>query len=185
MKLVTAWLNNNDARCQLAQRRMLRSVLDRELDPLIVNGDPRPLLSDMLRLARSLSPARGWFMWLNSDCEIADLPHPLPHRVIGLHRIESADGSICAGVDGYIIPCELWDALYVPDTPEMFVGGTHVDWWLTRLAQKHNAYQAIVCLKHISHAKSNASAGLDSYGQHNLREFHEWAARNSVFANYE
>lgn len=187
MKVVIAWLNNNDARCQLAQRRMLRSVLDRGLDPVIVNGTPRPLFSDMLRTARALSPAGGHFMWLNSDCEIDRNEFPEPHesRVIGLHRVESADCSVCGGVDGYIIPCDVWDRYYAPDTPEMFVGGTHIDWWVTRWAQKICRYDRRVCLRHISHAKSDASAGLDSYGQHNLREFHEWAARNGVETGYE
>lgn len=185
MKLVTAWIANNDARCQLAQRRMLRSVLDCKFDLVIVSGTPRPLLTDMLTLARSLSPAVGAFMWINSDCEIADLP-PLDLSVVtGLHRIESADGSICGGVDGYIFPCELWDRLYASDLPRMFVGGTHVDWWLSRLAQKHGCYRSAVALNHISHEKSNASAGLDECGQHNLREFHAWAERNGVGTDYE
>jgi hypothetical protein len=185
MKVVTAWLNNNDARTQLAQRRMLRSVLDRELDPLIVNGTPRPLLNEMLTLARSLSPARGWFIWLNSDCEIADLPRPLPDKVIGLHRVESDGSGICPGVDGYIMPCEIWDKHYAPDLPQMYVGGTHVDWWLTRLAQARGCYQAVVALKHISHARTQASAGIDAYGQHNLDQFHAWANRNGIPTEYE
>ena len=187
MKVVTAWLNNNDARCQLAQRRMLRSVLDCGFEPVIVNGTPRPLLTDMLKLARSLSPDGGHFMWLNSDCEIDRNEFPQPHesRVIGMHRVESADGSVCGGVDGYIIPCAVWDKYYVPDLPEMFVGGTHVDWWLTRLAQRICRYERRICLRHISHEKSATSAGLDYHGKCNLAQFHAWAARNGIDRGYE
>jgi hypothetical protein len=187
MKVATAWLNNNDARCQLAQRRMLRSVLDLGLEPVIVNGSPRPLLSAMLKQARDLSPAGGHFMWLNSDCEIIREEFPAPHEanVIGLHRIESADGSVCPGVDGYIIPCETWDRYYAADVPAMYCGGTHVDWWLTRLAQARGCYTATVSLHHISHGRSGASTGRDAYGEHNLVAFHEWAQRNGIPTEYE
>ena len=102
-----------------------------------------------------------------------------------MHRVESDGSGVCLGVDGYIFPCALWDRLYLPDTPEMFCGGTHVDWWLSRLAQKHHAYQAVVCLRHLSHPKSAASAGADLYGEHNLREFAAWAERNEVSTAYE
>lgn len=185
MKCVTAWLNNNDRRCQTAQRRMLHSLLMHDLHPVIVNGTPRPLLSDMLLLARRLTDHGGTFMWLNSDCWIGMLP-PYDHNVItGLHRRESADGSICGGVDGYIIPCHLWDTLYAPDLPGMYVGGTHVDWWLSRCAEKHGVYRRAAVLHHLTHERTAASAGLDDYGQHNLRVFHEWAARNEIPTGYE
>lgn len=185
MKAVTAWLNNNDGRCQRAQRAMLRSLLDNHLDPVIVNGTPRPLLTDMLRLARALSLPHGAFVWINSDCSImGHLPHVEPGRVIGIHRVED-DASVCGGVDAYVISCEAWDKYYAPDLPQMYVGGTHVDWWLTRLAQKHGIYSAHIGLRHPSHAKSQASAGLDEYGRHNLLHFMEWANRNAVTTAYE
>lgn len=185
MKVVTAWLNNTDARCQLAQRRMLRSVLDCGFEPVIVNGTPRPLLTDMLKLARSLSPDGGHFMWLNSDCEIVTLPPVMDSHVIGLHRVETFDESVCLGVDGYIFPCHVWDKIYAPDLPAMYVGGTHVDWWLTRLAQKHGFYLASTALRHPTHAKSAASAGIDSYGGRNLTAFYAWAERNQISTDYE
>lgn len=164
---------------------MLRSVLDRGLEPMIFNGTPRPLLNEMLEATRALSPNGGWFAWLNSDCEIADWPQPLPDRVIGLHRVESDGSGVCGGVDGYIIPCALWDKHYAPDLPRMYVGGTHVDWWLSRLAQARNCYQAIVALRHISHPKSATSAGQSREGAHNLEEFASWAARNGISTDYE
>jgi hypothetical protein len=180
MKCVTAWLNNADERCQRAQRRMLQSLLDFDLHPLIVNGTPRPSLTEMLRLARHFSPDRGAFMWVNSDCELLDPPpRPAAGHVIGIHRIED-DGSTCLGVDAYVITCEAWDKYYANDLPSMYCGGTHVDWWLTRLAQKHGIYKSLVGLRHPSHQKSNASAGRDEYGHHNLLHFHAWAERNGI-----
>lgn len=185
MKAVTAWLNNNDGRCQRAQRAMLQSLIAYHLDPVIVNGTPRPLLNEMLRLARSLSLPSGAFVWVNSDCSfVRTLPQVQPGEVIGLHRIED-DGSVCLGVDAYVISCAAWDKFYAPDLPSMYCGGTHVDWWLTRNAQKHGIYSAQVGLRHPSHGKSQASAGLDEYGRHNLLHFDAWAKRNAVSTAYE
>jgi len=185
MKVVTAWLNNNDGRCQRAQRHMLQSLLDNHLDPVIMNGTPRPLLTDMLVLARSLSISGGAFMWINSDCAIiGGVPHVAPGRVVGLHRVED-DNSVCGGVDAYVISCAAWDKYYAPDLPSMYCGGTHVDWWLTRNAQKHGIYSACIGLRHQSHAKSSASAGVDEYGRHNLIHFDAWAKRNAVSTAYE
>lgn len=184
MKAATAWVNNNDGRCQRAQRAMIESLLRHRIDPVIVNGTPRPLLTDMLRLARSLSLASGAFMWINSDCAIMAMP-PGPYEgVHGMHRVED-DGSVCLGVDAYIFSCAAWDKYYAPDLPSMYVGGTHVDWWITRNAQKHGIYAAHINLRHPSHAKSDASAGLDEYGRHNLLHFTEWANRNAVSTAYE
>ena len=185
MKCVAAWLNNNDARTQRAQQAMMESLFRYGMEPVIVNGSPRPLLTEMLTLARSLTPDDGAFAWVNSDCAFLLPPaHPTGRGVTGYHRIED-DGSICLGVDAYVFTAEAWDAIYAPDLPSMYCGGTHVDWWLTRLAQKHGIYSSAVGLRHPSHAKSAASAGHDNHGQHNLREFHAWAARNNVGTAYE
>jgi hypothetical protein len=185
MKCVTAWVNNADERCQTAQGLMIRSVLDWGLSPLIVNGTPRPLLSEMLMMARRLAGNAGWFMWLNSDCQITSLPEVASDSVVGIHRRESEGGAVCDGVDAYIIPVALWDELYAPDVPPLYVGATHVDWWLTRLAQRHKCYRRHIGLYHLSHPKSNASAGLDEYGRHNLAHFHAWAERNDISTAYE
>lgn len=180
MKVATAWVNNNDFRTQTAQHAMILSLFDHGLEPVIFNGTPRPLLSEMLQTARRLSPGDGFFGWVNSDCSIIRWPQPDPAHVIGLHRVETGNNSVCLGVDGYIFPCQLWDGIYATDCPELYVGATHVDWWLTRLAEKHGIYKSMTGLLHPSHERTTASKGLDQWGRHNLIEFAAWAKQNGI-----
>lgn len=182
MNIALAYINTEDDRLRIAQTNALRALTQFGCNPIIFNGRPRPFLGDMLKAARGLAGKAPSFGWINSDCEIQLNPYFIgdKERVVGLRRVETADSSICGGVDGYIFPCELWDAVYAPDIPKMYVGGTHVDWWITRMAQKIGAYREYVALLHRSHHRIETSAGLSPEGQHNIREFNAWADRNGV-----
>lgn len=168
---------------------MIGKLTEHGWHPVIFDGEMRrPFLGDMLALTRKIAAEAGddGFGWINSDC----VPDGLffnaqPTGVIGFHRRESADGTKCMGVDGYIFEAAAWDRYYAPDIPQMYVGATHVDWWITRLAQKHGIYSALTALRHESHTRTAASQGADYYGQHNLRAFHAWAQRNGVSIAYE
>lgn len=182
MKVATAWLNRADPRLVSQQNNMALRLLAQGHGLVLFEGDRRPLLTDMLLKARELAGEEAFFAWINSDClPMVDFDIAArPGYVTGFKRIESVDGSVCGGVDAYVIACEVWDRLYKPDLPQMYVGGTHVDWWLTRLAQKHKVYQEQVGLWHESHEKSATSWGRDQWGEHNLKEYGAWAERNGV-----
>lgn len=181
MNIALAYINEKDQRLVLAQGSCLSTLLHFGQVPVIFNGTPRPFLGDMLLEARRLSKDNKFFGWVNSDCVFLAHPEMIAFHghVVGIQRHES-NGSRCDGVDAYIFDCEVWDNLYAKDIPQMYVGGTHVDWWITRLAQKHNLYLENRSLFHRSHPRSETSAGLSPEGQHNIREFNAWADRNGV-----
>lgn len=185
MIVTLAHINTTDPRLVLQQNKCLDSLLRDGHIPFIRPGHPRQFLTDMLREARQ--SADGYFAWINSDCvPTKDLDYYRSHnKVVGIHREES-DGGFCEGVDCYIFPVHLWDELYEDDAPRMYVGASHVDWWLSRLAQKHNVYRAIQGgIWHISHERTASSKGVDKYGQHNIEEFNQWADRNGVYRGFE
>ena len=182
MKVATAWINSADKRLVSQQNNMALRLLAQGHSLVIFSGDQHPLLTDMLRKCRELAGAEQFFAFINSDClPCVDFDlSARPGYVTGFKRIESIDGTVCGGVDAYVFACEAWDKLYAPDLPQMYVGGTHVDWWLSRLAQKHGCYQEQVGLWHESHEKSASSRGQDERGEHNLKEYGAWAERNGV-----
>jgi hypothetical protein len=186
VKICTAWINDGDARTTVAQGMMMRSVLGLGLEPVIFEGFPRPLLSEMLTKTRAISTAPA-FLWVNSDCVFSPvLVRSTLDRMIeadcvwGFRRVESDGSGICGGVDAYLFPMHLWDSIYADDVPKMYVGGTHVDWWLTRAAQKAERYREAVMLIHESHARSETSKGTDVSGQQNLINYNSWADRHSI-----
>lgn len=186
MRLCTAWLNRNDPRLDEAQTRMVETVfrMGHRLAIFEGEGARRPLLSEMLKATRALTGRDQHFGWINSDC----IPLPSFHAaeaqagfgVCGIHRIEAGTKQICGGVDAYVFNVGAWDKYYAPDIPEMFVGATMVDWWLTRLAQKYRIYRSFNGLIHLSHPRTPASRGEDAFGQANIRAFTAWAIRHNI-----
>jgi hypothetical protein len=104
--------------------------------------------------------------------------------VLGFHRRELPSGEICQGVDMYLIPNLIWDNYLARDIPDLWCGGTHVDWWLTRAASLIGAYEAHVGFIDLpSHPESGASKReSDSHFRHNVREYNAWAMRNGAGA---
>jgi hypothetical protein len=147
-------------------------------------GDRRPLLSDMLTATRALAGCDRHFGWINSDCIPTAAFHGAEAEpgfgVVGIHRIELPGRTVCQGVDAYVFNVAAWDKYYAPDVPEMYVGADRVDWWLTRLAQKHKIYRSFNGLIHPSHRRTPSSLGDDAFGQFNRRSFNAWAIRNNI-----
>ena len=84
----------------------------------------------------------------------------------------------------YLIPNLLWDNYLARDIPDLWCGGTHVDWWLTRAASLIGAYEAHAgFIDHPSHPESGASKrDSDPHFRHNVREYNAWATRNGAGA---
>ena len=179
MNIITAIQDSNDSRIVLAQRLCLASLSRFELNIITIPGNPRPLFNKMLEQA---SKSGEWFGWVNSDCQLLLSPdHIIANKydVIGLRRIEIGTGEKCGGVDGYFIKKSFWDLL-AKDAPDMYVGGTHIDWWITRATQKFGKYTEGFYLAHIPHQRTEASCGIDNYGKWNLQKYNEWSDRNRV-----
>lgn len=184
MNIITAFMNMGDSRTILAQNLFLSSISRfQEIRPIIIPGQPRPRFNEMLAIAR-MGGSWEWFGWINSDCQllISAANIVLENKsldVIGLRRVEIGTGDKCGGVDGYFIKKEFYDK-HLAEGPNLWVGATHIDWWLTRAAQKFGKYAEGFFLAHIPHEKSKASAGVDEIGQENLRAYNEWADRNGA-----
>lgn len=184
MNIITSFMNMGDPRVVLAQNLFLSSVSRfSEIRPIIIPGQPRPRFNEMLATAR-MGSSWEWFGWINSDCQLLlnpaiILPQNKSLDVIGLRRIELGTGDKCGGVDGYFIKKEFYDK-HLADGPSLWVGATHIDWWITRASQKFGKYAEGFFLAHISHEKTKASAGVDEVGQENLRAYNEWADRNGI-----
>jgi len=76
-------------------------------------------------------------VWINSDCEIVKNIEEAFQKgaCTGFHRTEIPSKKYCAGMDMFAIHKSLWDDL-LKDMPDMYVGATHIDWWLARYFQK-------------------------------------------------
>ncbi len=82
----------------------------------------------------------------------------------------------------YLIPNLIWDNYLARDIPDLWCGGTHVDWWLTRAASLIGAYESHGgYIDHLSHPESGASKRAnDQHFRHNVREYNAWAVRNGA-----
>jgi len=188
MKIISAYLNHPGERAEIAQGLFL-SAISRfpEVTLMLIPGEPRPRFDEMLLMARKAectgNIGKDWFGWINSDCQLLLPPNLLiiqyPCDVIGLRRIELGGGEKCGGVDGYLIKKDFYDR-HLSDSPKMWVGGSHIDWWITRAAQKFGRYAELFCLAHIPHERSQTSIGSDSFGSENIQNFNEWADRVGV-----
>jgi hypothetical protein len=178
---VVAVMPSGDARLRLAQSLCLASLRRCHVQVIETPGTPRPLFGDLLRLARSAGGE--WFAWINSDCQLL-LPFSAMDcsaiDVLGMRRVEVGPGTICGGVDGYLIRSSFWDDVLSRDVPELWTGGTHVDWWLTRAAQKYGRYAETMCLAHLPHDRTLTSQGIDDAGRENIANYEAWADRHGV-----
>lgn len=181
IRTVVALMPSGDARLMLAQSLCLASLDRCHMDAVRVAGTPRPRFGDMLRTARNR--AGEWFAWVNSDCQILVPPLAMDCSsidVLGMRRVEVGTGDICGGVDGYLIRTTFWDEVLSLDVPELWTGGTHVDWWVTRATQRYGRYGESVCLAHLPHERSATSQGIDDAGRENIANYEAWADRHGV-----
>jgi predicted SAM-dependent methyltransferase len=188
LSIVTAYVHTAErGRLHDAQMGFLRGALRFDITPIprTVTAGTRPKMGELLALAREHAVG-GWMMFANSDCELIADPRPFmrdPTVCYGFHRREVPSGKICLGVDMYAIPVRMWDEYLSKDVPDMNVGTTHIDWWLSRACEKIDKYVGITdgILAHPSHERTSASGGCDDPGyQHNIREFEAWADRNGA-----
>ena len=172
-------MNTEDSRLILAQNLFLSSISRfPEIRPIIISGHPRPKFNEMLATAR-MGGSWEWFGWINSDCQLLLNPTNIVVEnksldVIGLRRIEIGAGDKCGGVDGYFIKKEFYDR-HLADGPNLWVGASHIDWWVTRATQKFGKYAEGFFLAHIPHERTKASEGVDEMGQENIRAYNQWA----------
>jgi hypothetical protein len=171
-------------RLRAAQQTLLESIQSLGLEPSLFPAGPEMIkFGDILRHAREQSVGTC-FAWCHSDVLLTKDPFLLADRgkVIGFHRRELPSGEICPGVDMYLIPNLIWDNYLSHDIPDLWCGGTHVDWWLTRAAALIGAYESHSgFIDHRSHPESGASKRAnDAYFRHNVREYNAWAVRNGA-----
>ncbi len=186
LSMATAWINETfDVRLIDAQINFMRGCSHYKIMPVIY-ADPlekqngRPKFGDVLKMARRCAKS-GFMLWCNSDCELNDNPRKYLNQLscTGFQRKELPDGQICKGVDMYAIPCDLWDLHLCKDIPDMFVGATMIDWWITRACLKLNAYgHGPAILNHPRHTPGNITSG--EMNAFNERNFRAWATRNNV-----
>ena len=171
-------------RLREAQGRLRQSVLALGLEPQIFPAGPGLVkFPDILRFARGRCPG-GSFVWCNSDVTLTADPYELDdgRTVRGFHRREVPSGEICGGVDMYLIPHAVWDNVLARDVPDLWCGGTHVDWWLSRAAALAGCYASHTgFIDHVTHPESPGSKARTSrHYRHNVREFNMWARRNGA-----
>jgi hypothetical protein len=186
-RIAFQWINPCPSeRLRVAQERLLESICALGLEPSLFPAGPEMIkFGDILRHARRESVGTS-FVWCHSDVLLTKNPFLLADcgKVLGFHRRELPSGEICQGVDMYLIPNLIWDNYLSRDIPDLWCGGTHVDWWLTRAASLIGAYEAqIGFIDHPSHPESGASKrDNDPYFRHNVRAYNAWAMRNGAGA---
>lgn len=182
-------LNTTDNRLMKAQTNALTALSRYKTMPILFDATPRPKLTEMLRTCMTCASLLGikHFGFSNGDCWFTKNPMDYTvdggDNVVGFRRTEIPSREICGGVDAYIFPVETWRRIYEATMPEggMYVGGTHIDWWLTRWAQKNRCYTEVIgALEHYSHERSATSKGESPEGQHNLRVYNAWANKHGV-----
>jgi hypothetical protein len=186
MKLIVAFPKSEDQRINEAMH-LCRTSVERfqDVELIEISGTPRPLFNEMLQTSynKAIEEGSDWFGWINGDCQLLrDLKfaQELDVDVYGLQRIEIGIGEQCTGVDGYIIKCEFWKNVLSKDIPQLYVGGTHIDWWISRAAMKFGKYDEGYLLAHIPHERTETSIGVDEFGLQNLKEYEAWAIRNDI-----
>lgn len=173
-------------RLRIAQDLLEQSIRAQGLQPFpLCGGKKLNVLGDILARARA-SCSGNAFVWCNSDVFLTRSPFDVPDasKVYGFHRREVPSGEIGHGVDMYYIPAEWWDRYLSKDVPELHVGASYVDWWISRAMQKQGAYENLVgYIDHPSHPQSGAAADdANPYYQKNFRGFNAWARRNGLAA---
>lgn len=151
------------------------------LEPVLFPAGPELVkFRDILQFARDRCAGPS-FVWCNSDVILRRNPFETDDgaHVHGFHRTEIPSGEICGGVDMYLIPCSVWDDWLGAETPDLWCGATHVDWWLTNAAALRGIYRAHRgFIDHISHDTTGPSkARRDPHYRHNVRAYNGWARR--------
>ena len=182
-RIVFQWIEpcTTSERLRKAQAHLRESVLRLGLEPVLFPAGPSLVkFREILQFARDRANAES-FVWCNSDVTLRRNPFEIDdgRHVQGFHRTEIPSGSICGGVDMYLIPCRLWDDWIRDDSPDMWCGATHIDWWLSRTAQKKGIYRAHEgFIDHLTHPTSDSSKlSTDPYYQHNIQAYNEWAEK--------
>lgn len=187
--IVTAYVNGvTDIRFNKAQQNLLRSCLEFNLNPIFYSNnninEPRPKFGDMLWYARQIcSKTNSRYIWfINSDCSLNKDPRSYITENIcyGIHRTEIPSMKYCEGVDMYVIPVDLYDKHLSEGYPDMYVGATHIDWWISQFFEHLNKYKAIKdnVIFHTSHTVTPQSGCFgNNIHDHNVSEFFKWKAK--------
>lgn len=184
-RIIFQWIENcQSERLRTAQQRLVESLEQFDIEPVLYPvGRDLVKFADILRFARE-HHSGDCFIWCNSDVTLVRDPFELADRSVvhGFHRTERPSGEICYGLDMYMVPNSLWDERISRDIPDMWCGGTHIDWWLTRAAMLEARYETHTgYIDHLSHPPSGASKGsADRYYRDNIREYNLWAKRNGA-----
>lgn len=177
-------VQNAGERLDRAQKALKESIVFWKCNPLPYPAGKRLELFGGI-LAESRQQCEGSaFVWCNSDVILTRDPFdiPDPTKVYGFCRREVPSGEITHGVDMYYIPVRWWDDYLAQDIPELFLGASYVDRWISRAMEKAGAYQNLTgYIDHVTHPQS-AAAGSDAnpYYQKNFRAYNAWAARNGM-----
>jgi len=168
-------------RLRRAQELLKESVAALGLENCLYPAGPAHVkFRDVLQFARERSPGRS-FVWCNSDVRLTTDPYELDdgEMVRGFHRREVPSGELCTGVDMYLIPKTVWDAVLLKDAPDLWLGASHIDWWLTRAASLLGKYSSHAgYIDHETHPESAASKSRKNpLMRHNVREYNRWARR--------
>jgi hypothetical protein len=107
---------------------------------------------------------------------------PDSQKVYGFHRREVPSGEIIGGVDMYTIPVKWWDEYLCKDIPELYLGASYVDRWVSRAMERAGAYENLAgYIDHVSHPQSPESGSdRNPYYQKNFRAYNSWALRNRL-----
>lgn len=179
------WIENTrSARLASAQIRLEQSVLALGLEPLRFPAGPNLVpLGEVLTQARNHACGSA-FVWCNSDVVLTKDPFDVPDsaKVCGFFRKEIPSNETTCGVDMYYIPVKWWDDYLSKDIPELFLGASYVDWWISRAMQKAGAYDNLEgYIDHVTHDRSGeATADANPYYQKNFRAYNLWAERNGL-----
>ena len=187
LQIYTAWINIPSERLKNAQIKFLKSCLYFQYVPVFYTDinipENRPKFNELIRYGVETCQT-DWLVWCNSDCEIVkDIREEFEDGMaIGFHRTEIPSEKHCNGIDMFAIHKDLWEDL-LKDMPDMYVGGTHVDWWLARHFQNIEKLKlSCNCLYHESHGQTGAGDQYsgDEISKHNIDNFIAWAKRNGI-----
>jgi hypothetical protein len=184
MTVVFLWIENAGPRLAKAQQLLEDSIISHGLTPLrYPAGRDLVLFGDVLCRARTNAEGKA-FVWCNSDVILTKNPFDVPdvNRVYGFHRREIPEERFVYGVDMYYLPLAVWDNLLSKDIPDLYLGSSYVDWWISRKMQAVGNYENLTgYIDHPSHPKSSAANNdADPYYQNNFREFNRYAKRNGL-----
>lgn len=184
-KVFFLWIESPlSERLAAAQTALEESIMGLGLLPVRFPAGRRLVpLGEVLKAARKESSGEA-LVWVNSDVLLTRDPFDVPvtEKVFGFYRRELPSGDINRGVDGYHIPCKWWDEYLCRDIPQLFLGASYVDWWISRAMEKVGAYENLSgYIDHVTHPQSPA-AGSDRnpYYQQNFKSYNAWARRNGL-----